>query len=888
MPADDFLPVERYAQRTPEAIALAAPGRSPLTYRELGEWLPAARGALSQAGVGRGEVSAVALPTGPELITAFLAISGTGGCSPLDPSLTESEYRFYLTRLGARTLLVQEGTASPAASAARALGMRVLKIQPALDHSAGIFSVAVAAALEDAPAAPSFRTTDAALLLHTSATTGAPKLVPLTWGNLRAMAVREIQALQLSASDRFLSMMPLFHLAGLGSVLSQLSCGGTVISTAGFNPAALMTWLAEFQPTWLKSNPPLNRALLTLAREHPDIFQRRSLRFILTSGATPEPELLGLLEEAIGAAVLNGYGLTETGGVTRSTPCARKPGSTGRSSGMELAVVDSRGNLAPPEAEGEIVVRGPSVTAGYLDNQEANEAAFRGGWFHTGDLGRLDRDGFLFITGRLKEMINRGGEKILPQEVDDVLRAHPAVVEAAAFAVAHPTLGEEVAAAVVLENGAAVEERELRQFAATRLAPFKVPRRVVFIERIPRTATGKPQRGVLAEQFREAVSLRREPATPVEAALIEIWRRILHKDQISVDDDFFALGGDSLAAAVMLMDVQASLHTTAELLERVDFFDHPTVAELARIVAECGQQADPDWDRGDPREAGILGIRREGSRAPIFCFPANSLNPYYFRHLAKQLGEDQPFYILRHAEPVRDGRLLPVEEVARLAVAAIRRTCPRGPYLLCGHCYGGVIAFEAALQLIAQSEQVQYLVLLDVPAPGSQKLHKQWKRYVTQARDVVRSFARGSRTVTVGAVLEHVRALRRMAARRLAGRASRALTAMGSNALVAGQGIKKLHGMAMWEYKPREFAAPILHFIAADQPVSTQLLNDPRLGWREFACAGIEVRWLKGDHNTIFQAANAEAIAGQLEALLLAGRVTANPPAPLLSLAAKK
>ena len=194
-----------------------------------------------------------------------------------------------------------------------------------------------------------------------------------------------------------------------------------------------------------------------------------------------------------------------------------KPGSTGRSSGLELAIVDPLGNLAPAESEGEIVVRGPSVTAGYLDNPEANDAAFRGGWFHTGDLGRLDREGFLFITGRLKEMINRGGEKILPQEVDDVLRAHPALADAAAFSVAHPTLGEDIAAAVVLRNGAAVTETELRQFAATRLAPFKVPRRMVFVERIPRTATGKPRRGVLAGQFRDLITPHREPGTPVEA-----------------------------------------------------------------------------------------------------------------------------------------------------------------------------------------------------------------------------------------------------------------------------------------------------------------------------------------------------------------------------------
>ncbi len=868
----DFLPVERRAVEMPEALALAAPGRMPLNYRELAECLSAARRALSAAGVRPGEVTALVLPNGPEMITAFLAVSAAGACAPLDPTLTENEYRFYLTRLGARTLMVQDGSAPSAAKAARELGMRVLRIQPALDRPAGVFTVA---APGEASAVQHARTTDAALLMFTSATTGTPKLVPRTWTQLHAMAGREVDALQLSRDDRFLSMTPLFHQAGLGSVLSQLFCGGMVISTAGFNPAGFLAWLAEFRPTWLKSNPPLNRALLAIAREHPEVFQHTSLRLILTSGAMPEPELIPLLEQATGAAVLNGYGLTETGGVTRNTPSARKPGSTGKTSGLELAILDAFGNPAPAEAEGEIVVRGPSVMAGYLDNPEANETAFHGGWFHTGDLGRLDSEGFLFITGRLKEMINRGGEKILPQEVDDVLRSHPALADAAAFAVAHPTLGEEIAAAVVLRQGADVAERELRQFAGTRLAPFKIPRRVVVVDRIPRTATGKPRRGVLAEQFHDLVAPPREAATSVESTLIEIWRRILRVEQIGADDDFFALGGDSLAVAVMLMDAQKSLHVSGELLERVEFFDHPTVASLARIIAECGEQVDAEWERKDSSEAGILGLQRQGSGVPIFCFPANARNPYYFRYLAKHLGGEQPFYIVLHAEPVRDGLLLPVEEQARLAVAAIRRTRPQGPYLLAGHCYGGVIAFEAARQLMTQGERIEHLILFDVPAPGTTKIRTQWKRYAAGARDIAISLARGGKGLTVRAVLEHARVLGHMATRRFTARASRALTAVGSDALVAGRGIKKLHAMAMWEYVPRDFAAPILHFIAADQPVSTQLLNDPRMGWQEFARAGLEVRRLKGDHNSIFLGASARAIAEQLQAHLRPGKMLA-------------
>jgi acyl-CoA synthetase (AMP-forming)/AMP-acid ligase II len=273
-----------------------------------------------------------------------------------------------------------------------------------------------------------------------------------------------------------------------------------------FNPTTFLDWLDQFQPTWFTSSPPLNRSILRLARQHPEVFRRTPLRFIRTAGASPQPEVLTSLEECIGVPVLNGYGLTETGGVTRNTADARKDGSVGRTSGLEVGIMDRFGNLVANGEEGEIAVRGSSVTSGYLDDMEANLTSFCDGWFLTGDIGRLDSENFLFITGRLKEMIDRGGEKILPQGVEDVLAEHPAVADAAVFAVAHPTLGEDIAAAVVLREGASATALELRRFAATKLAAFKVPRRIEFLDRIPRTSTGKVQRSLLVERFRKRSS----------------------------------------------------------------------------------------------------------------------------------------------------------------------------------------------------------------------------------------------------------------------------------------------------------------------------------------------------------------------------------------------
>lgn len=865
---EGFLTLDRRVSGAPESLALLAPGRTPLTFADLLTQVHDLGNALSNAGVGAGEVTALVLPNGPELITAVLAITNMGACAPLDPTLTAGEYQVFLNRLGARTLITQAGVPSPAVAAARSLRMRVIQIRILPENPAGIFELADPGETAAGPG----RKTGAALLLFTSATTDSPKLVPLTWDNLRWMALHDSRALELNASDRLLSLMPLFHLHGLAAVLTQLSSGGGVISTAGFEPDSFAAWLAALRPTWLTSSPPINRAILTLARGHPGIFRNTSLRFIRSGTAPSDPELLGLLEAAAGVPVLNGYGMTETGGVARNTPRFRKPGSVGRSSGLELAIMDPSGNSLPPDSHGEIVVRGRSVTTSYLDNPEANCAAFRNGWFHTGDIGRLDSEGFLFITNRLKETINRGGEKIAPQDVEAVLLAHPAVAEAAVVAIPHATLGEDVAAAVVLRQEAIASESDLRRFAASRLAHFKVPRRIVVVDSIPRTATGKPKRGSLAERLQRSIPPQSIPPDrqsdaralePIETALLGIWRRILNVEQIDVTGDFFAYGGDSLSAAAMLAEVQRTLHASPELLERVEFFDNPTIEMLAGLVKECGPgPVDPDAPNSDAESPSsrVLALRSTGSHAPFFCFPAIYPDSYYFRHLARGLGEDQPFFVVRPVHPVKEKRLLSVHEIAQSSVAAIRRIRPHGPYLVGGHCYGGVVAFETARQLAAEGEAIIALVLFDVKTPGYPRVNGLWKRYVTRARDLA-------------LVSEHVRALGRLVTRRFAGRASRALAAVGSD-LLARHDQRTLYGMVMGEYRPHDLPAPIIHFIAADQPVSTKVASDPRLDWQHFATAGLEERMVGGDHNTMFMEANANAIAEQLNALLAGGPST--------------
>lgn len=853
--------LRRHAAAAPDRPALFAPGRAPLSYGRFWAHVQAIAGALAQAGLGRDDAVATVLPDGPELICASLGVACVSAFAPLDPALNQTEFEFYLSNLHAASLVVQEGSASPALEAAQTLGIPVLAVRPTPEEGAGLFTLPGAEAGRTAPIGQT-GFPDPAVLLHTSATAGRSKLVCLTHSNLRAMAENSVQALALSDADRFLSLMPLFHLQGLLAAMYQLMVGGSLVCPGGFEAAKFLAWLREFHPTWYTAGPALHHAILAVVQEEPEVLRQFPLRFARSIGAALPPALLADLEEALHAPVLEGYGLTEAGAVTSTPlpPQVRKPGSAGVRSTPGVAIADESGNLLPAGREGEILVRGPCVTPGYRNDPEANRDAFRGGWLRTGDLGRFDSEGYLYVTGRIKEMINRGGEKILPGEIDQVLAAHPAIAEAAAFGIPHPTLGEEVAAAAVPHPGAEVTESELRRFAAARLAPFKVPRRIVFLDAVPKGATGKPRRRALAEQVQAAttrVAFGRAPfvaaSSPLEEKLAEIWARILGTVPIGMDDDFFGLGGDSLATTVMLAEVQGAF---GELPNLSEFFLEPTIATLARVV--CAQTE--DTSRRSQAAGGcvssVLVLQSHGSRAPLFCIPGVSDDPYYFRHLASRLGRMQPFYVLRDQQPARPDGPLTVEAVAERIAAALRSVQPHGPYLLGGHCYGGIVAFELACRLAACGEKVALLALFDSPAPGYPKILRHWKRYCRLAI----SFP-FDKHLSLRDVISHLRLLLRLAGRRAA---TLFRTLLRSPCGVPGNASEN----AARNYMPRPFPGKVHVFLAEDERHSARILEDSRLGWRDFARGGFESHTVSGGHDSMFVEPHVRELAERLETLL--------------------
>ena len=489
-------------QGTAEAIAIAAPGRKALSYGALRTHVEATIATLNRLGIGRGDRVAIVLPNGPEMASAFVATAAGASACPLNPGYRADEFEFYLNDLNARALIVEANSDSAAVEVARKLGVRVLSLVPG--EMAGTFTLSGEAG-GTAERQGMAESGEIALILHTSGTTSRPKIVPLTHANVCASACNVRDTLMLTSGDCGLNIMPLFHIHGLiAGLLAPLAAGSRIFCSPGFNALKFFGWMNEARPTWYTAVPTMHQTILARAANNKDTIEAHPLRFLRSSSSSMPPQVIGDLEVAFGAPLIESYGMTEAAHQMASNPlppARRKPGTVGVAAGPEIAIMNAAGDLLGAAETGEIVIRGPNVTTGYESNPKANAEAFTNGWFRTGDQGVLDDEGYVSITGRLKEIINRGGEKISPREVDEVLMDHPAVQQVVTFAVPHDKLGEDVVAAVVLREGATATERELRAFVAERLVDFKVPRKILMLDEIPKGATGKLQRIGLAQKL---------------------------------------------------------------------------------------------------------------------------------------------------------------------------------------------------------------------------------------------------------------------------------------------------------------------------------------------------------------------------------------------------
>ncbi|HET7291826.1 MAG TPA: AMP-binding protein [Vicinamibacteria bacterium] len=663
------------------ARALAAPGFPVLlgtddavvTAASLEARCRAFAGAAVAAGIRPGRRVLVAAPGGIEAAVSAVVAASFGEAAIVDPRLPRSEAARLLDRLQPAAAV---DPCEPWLGLARERGLALL----GLGRASGPWVER--------------RAEDVAAALHTSGTSGDQRVALHTHRSLLSAARHGADALALGPEDRALDLRPGHHASSLvGAVLASLVSGGAVIRPARFEPSLFFDWLERLRPTWYTAAPAVHAAIAAEARRHGP--RATSLRFVRSSAATLAPELAAELERLLGAPVLDGYGMTEVPLIAsaRLGDPPRASGVIGAPAGIEVAIRD-----------GEVFVRGDAVMVAYDGDDAANAAAFADGWFRTGDLGALDADGRLRLAGREGRRINTGGEKVDPAEVEAAVRRHPAVRDAAVFAMPHRRLGEEVAAAVVREPGQAACVAELRRFVSRDLAAFKVPRRVRFVEAIPRDAQGKLRKAVLSSSF--APSPRRpseRPIAPDEERVARIWAETLGLDDVGTTEDFFDLGGDSFSAAAILARVEGELGARLPLSA---LLEAPTVEALTAAIGGV-----PLTSAGP-----AVVLRAGGSRPPFFCVHGIGGTAFRLAALAERLPAEQPFVALQ--APGLDGRGAPltsVEALAELYLRAVSERQPHGPYRLGGFCMGGAVAYEMARRLESRGQSVALLALIDPP-----------------------------------------------------------------------------------------------------------------------------------------------------------------------------
>ena len=585
--------VSYWANKTPGAIALLAPGKNALTYQDLGIQLVQTCNALREHGLGANDTIAVVLPNGPEAAVATLSVASVSKCAPLNPGFRASELTVLLRDLDVNALIYDSEVGQVARQTAQELGINTIELTREVNSTAGVFSVNnfQNKKSEDYfwPKVVTPSSENVALLLHTSGTTSRPKIVPLTHRNLSTSIKNICSSLDLQTSDCCMNVMPLFHVHGLiGNLMASLYAGASVVCCSDLNSTQVLNWLQEFGVTWYSAVPTMHQSIL----ERVGLYHSSdpvSLRFLRSASAALPVQLAKDLERAFRAPVIEAYGMTEAAHQVASNPLPpgqRKQGSVGYSTETNIMVVSDKNEALLANQTGEVLIRGENVINGYLNNDEANQSDFKGGWLRTGDEGYLDEDGYLFLTGRLKEMINRGGEKIIPGEIDNALMEHPAVAQATTFAMPDDRVGEEVAAAVVLDQGKSATTEELQDFLSQSVADYKVPRHVEIVEQIPTGPTGKVQRMQIARQLGLVVEPKVFSNAPMvdsnlEHLVHDIWSEVLDLKQVDLDTNFFSLGGDSVLAGMVITRIAKALNIDLNIIA---LFNSPTVRGLASSI----------------------------------------------------------------------------------------------------------------------------------------------------------------------------------------------------------------------------------------------------------------------------------------------------------------
>jgi acyl-coenzyme A synthetase/AMP-(fatty) acid ligase/thioesterase domain-containing protein/acyl carrier protein len=748
-----------------------------------------------------------------------------------------------------------------ARAAACEIGLPVLEFERVDRGVAGMIDIRCSGetARPGKPASPgAAHLDDLAIVLATSGTTSHSKIVPVTQRQLATKFRRMAGAYEMTAADRCLNLMPLFHAHGLYSFGTMWHAGGSQVTLPEFSVDAFFRLLETLAPTWYTGSYTFHHAISAAAGNHTTAIEKSQLRFIRTASGHLDARIVDELEVIFRAPVITNYGSTEASCVccTPLPPAIAKRGTVGIPVGTEVATMGPDKKFLAPGQRGEVVVHNVTDFSGYENDASANAECFIDGWFRTGDEGFFDDDGYLTLTGRIKDIINRGGEKITPSEVDEALMAHPDVTDAVTFPVPHATLGQEVAAAVVPAIGADFTDETLTRYLHGRLAPFKVPRRFVIVDEIPKGSTGKIARRDLAEAFGldTGFSVARpqpaddRPATPLEAELQRLWAEALGLDHVGLDEDFFMLGGDSLQAVELFLRIEQDL---GRRLPRSVLFEAGTVAGMAQRIEEFV-----------PSPC-LVPIQPKGDKPPFFGVHDGNGQVLNYRDLARLVGEAQPFYGIQCRG--LDGAEEPftrIEDMAAHYVGEIKNHQPVGPYYIGGYSFGGRVAYVMAQQLRAAGEEVALLALFDTYSQVGQQrvttpdwLRHHWERlkalpftrvpayFWLRVRNLAKTVYMGLRVRSFSMAWRYFKSRGRPIPRIL------------RRPVPANDMIRR-------DYKPRPYGGDATLFKAEQRHAWTHA--DAHDGWFELIKGKLEIRPIPGGHYEIVRQPHVQELAAEL------------------------
>ncbi|WP_312562608.1 non-ribosomal peptide synthetase [Anaerospora sp.] len=833
-----------YKQKTPNAIAILAPQKQPITYDQLFQHLIKTTSSLRQFGIINTDRVALVMNNGPEMATAFLAIGSVSVCVPMNSKSSLSEFKTYLSAVKAKALVIAYGMSTEAIQAAMELEIEIITVKCEGDK-AGIFNIINVPSDCQTVVAYS-KPEDIALILFTSGTTGKPKIVPLTHSNIYSCTKNIVSSLMLSSKDRCLNVMPLFHSGGLVmSLLSSLFAGGSIICTNSLVASHFFRWLSELSPTWYSAVTAIHYAILQEWEHLGQPAVAHSLRFIRCGSAALPPLLAQKIENALQVPIIEGYGSSEAVSqiaVNPLPPGQRKLGSAGKPAGCKVEIMDELGNLLPDGVSGEIVIQGESVFSGYENDSIANLKSFCDGWFRTGDQGYVDSEGYLYINGRIKEIINCGGAKISPREIEEVLLSHPSVKEAVAFAIPHLSLGEVVAVAIVTKGEKIISEDEVQRHASKHVIYYKVPHKVVFVDSIPKEATGKVNRIGMAEKLGVSMNIEDDrivkdsACDELEHKMINIWRKILKKSDIGIDKGFFNIGGDSLTATFLSVEIEAVF---GKYIPVSLIYENDTIEKLVGFLI---------YKEKVNSYLHLVPLQDAGNKQPLFAIDTIGGSIPYYRRIAEYLGKEQPVYALRLDEDYCESVPETIEQIASNYVAEIRRVQPKGPYFLVGYSLNGTIAFEVAQQLYRQEQEVALLAMLDT------RNHKRYPLNTLRQRTAF--FIRRLRAVPT--LSDKIGYISDMLCRKIMKmmQGSKALTKEG----------KRWQRIAQYRnsfYIPLRYPGKLTLFRAIGEQFFVKATEE-ELGWKGLADGGIVVYETPGDHRSMLNDDNLEILAKKL------------------------